>query len=664
MKGNVSCKLLHLLLCVSFFLFTGMEAHPSQRTDELDREAEAYLEQKDFSRAMSIWLSILDTDPENEKVQKKVEMVYLLKQEKDLSMQRAKFNYRISKKILIKNKKTGDMTSEEMNEVFTKSKVAIDSFIIAYRIDPKDTELITMRDDMRRLDEEVRAEREKDRLSQEKKEKSKKLEKIAKKMMDDELYESALINWKEILAMLPNHTNAREGKRSSELAIENRQKFEKIKKYMFIGKDLLKELNYRDARLAFSEVMNMDPGNRDAKDYIEQIDEKLEEKRNIETKKIQAEESYVSGISNINMNRFDQAREDFEHALSLVDNYKDAKERIASIERLKKEYDSRERTARIEKSTREFENGLIAFSEGRYKDAIASFEITLSIDPKNASALSYIAFAKNAQRQIEDEKVDKNSPYFEIIESQIIAGKKLYDAGDYQESKNNWSRVLSLFPKNDTAIEYNFRIDLRLNPGTLKTVSERYIREGEEFLKKKEYRSALKKFELIKAVSESHPGIDRLLAQARDGLKSSSLTLAQTNRADRVLTNADRAEANRRYEFGLELYNRGGKENFEKALTEFLWVVQNDPENIKAIISANKIQAQLSIGIGAGQDEKLKLTAEQQNLVRKFYYQGINYYSNNDLQRAIAEWRKVLAIDPDHVQAKNNIRKVLVFIGR
>jgi len=94
------------------------------------------------------------------------------------------------------------------------------------------------------------------------------------------------------------------------------------------------------------------------------------------------------------------------------------------------------------------------------------------------------------------------------------------------------------------------------------------------------------------------------------------------------------------------------------------WVVSKDPENVKAVVSVNKIEAQLRIGSGAEKTAKTKLTPEQERLVRQYYYSGINYYSNNDFKRAVAEWRKVLAIDPNHEKAKNNIRKCLVLLGR
>ncbi len=58
------------------------------------------------------------------------------------------------------------------------------------------------------------------------------------------------------------------------------------------------------------------------------------------------------------------------------------------------------------------------------------------------------------------------------------------------------------------------------------------------------------------------------------------------------------------------------------------------------------------------------LTAKQRELVNKYYYNGINYYTNNNFQKAIEEWRKVLAIDPGNVKARNNIRKVLAFMER
>ena len=65
---------------------------------------------------------------------------------------------------------------------------------------------------------------------------------------------------------------------------------------------------------------------------------------------------------------------------------------------------------------------------------------------------------------------------------------------------------------------------------------------------------------------------------------------------------------------------------------------------------------------GGGNEVKKRLTADQETRIREFYFRGINYYSNNRYQDAIAEWRKVLAIDPNHAKAKNNIRQTLILL--
>jgi len=194
-----------------------------------------------------------------------------------------------------------------------------------------------------------------------------------------------------------------------------------------------------------------------------------------------------------------------------------------------------------------------------------------------------------------------------------------------------------------------------INPDNKDNVVATRIMEGRGYMDKKDFRNALRIFNIIKSIDRNYPGLDNLIAQANAGMKDAA--------AGGDLTPADRAELNRRYDIGMNLYQMGGKDNIEKALAQFRWVVQKDPTNVKAVVTVNKIESQLRIG-GAEVDRGQMLTAKQRELVNKYYYNGINYYSNNNFQRAIEEWRKVLAIDPGNVKARNNIRKVLAFMER
>ncbi len=157
------------------------------------------------------------------------------------------------------------------------------------------------------------------------------------------------------------------------------------------------------------------------------------------------------------------------------------------------------------------------------------------------------------------------------------------------------------------------------------------------------------------SIDPSYPDIKNLVAKAEKGERFSGTA---------SLSPVDINEIERRFNLGIAYYKKGGEENMRKALAELRWVVSKDPDNVKAVVSVNKIEAQLRIGSSTEKAGTAKLTPEQEKLVRQYYYSGINYYSNNDFKRAIAEWRKVLAIDPNHEKAKNNIRKCLVLLGK
>jgi len=624
--------------CQPVFLF-------AQNIQDMNREAEKYFDKKEFNKAIAIWLNILDANPDNEMVQKKIEMIFDIKQRKDLALQKSRLSYKIAKK---------RFKREELEKGVSSGKSAMNNFIIAYRIDPYDPELRGMLESMKLLEKDVKAAQEKLRVSRELREKAAKLKALALEKMKAEDYNGALVHWKEILSYFPADVEAIEGRRTCTIAIENRLKYERIRNFMATGRGLFEQKKYRESRLEFRQVMNIDPRNREARDYIEIIDEKLEEKRLYTQRARQAEDFYRSGIQNIAQKKFDQAEEDFEAVLALIENYRDAKQRLAGLDGLRKEYARQQRLKRIETINREFQNGLVALAQARYRDAIAAFEVTLNLDPENARAREYIEQAKNAQKKEEDERVDENSPYYNIVNSLIVSGKALFEKGQFKESRVKWDRILKLFPQNRIATEYKLRCDFKSNPEGYLLFSKSIVQRGREDMKKGNHDDALKKFELIKSISDDYPGINKLIAMARKGKRESTVRLAP----------ADRREVERRYRRALVLYGRGGAANIKLALDELKWVTRRDPANTRALITLNKIEVQLRGGGVIAQPVRTKLTDAQRKKAMKHYYNGINYYSNNNFKKAIQEWRLVLAIDPNNVKAKNNIRKTLIFLGR
>jgi len=636
--GSRRNKIIPLALLAAVLL-AGFPGY-SQNVEEMDRRAIEYMKQKEFSKALAEWLGILMVQPDNETIQKKIELLYEEKHRKDLAYQKSRFHFRTAMALLEKDiKKTRD-----------NYDIALANFIIAYRIDPRDPSMQLMREEMRKFQDEVMIVEARKRLTEELKQKYFALMSSAKEKMKLGQFKEAIRDYKEVLSLVPEDLDATEGIRTAQLAIKNRLKYEKILSLMAAGIGFFDIENYNEARLNFTQVIDLDDKNAQAKKYLRRIDDALDEKRNFELKRVQAEQFYLSGIANTRNKKFDEAEDDYKNTLALIPDYKDTKLKLAGLEQLRREYEEESRRQRLLTIDREFQNGLVAFANGAFKEALTYFEKTLKLDPKNDLAKNYIERVKEAIRDREEEVVDQDSPYYDIVNSLIVSGRQLYEKGAFVESQERWDKILRLFPKNRIAIEYMLKIQLRLNPKGFEDFSRNVIRDGKDLLKEKKYTQALTKFELIKDISPNYPDIDNLIAQAKKGTET------------KLPEGVTPAEVQNRYALGMRLYQQGGEANIRNALAQFQWIAKNDPNNMKAIITLNKIQSQLRVA--GGLEARAGLTDRQKELIRKYYYSGINFYTNNQFEQAIQEWRKVLLIDPTHEKARNNIRKSLVLLGR
>ena len=631
-----------IVIVISFLTATSIkpQVQNKQLIDNYNKQAFEYYNKKDLTKAIIEWLKILEIDPNNEDAQRNIELVYEEKHKKDISFQKAKLYYRLSRKVL----------PEDIDAAKNNSNIAIEHFIVAYRLDPNDPELQILKDELKLLSDEIKLELAKKRLSEEIKKKYYALLSEAQILMNEKRYEDAIKVWDEMLRLVPLDAVAGEGKRQAELAINNRLKFEKIMALIATGEEYFKQEKYIDSRNEFVQVLKLDEKNRVAKDYIAKIEDILDEKRTYEQRRLQAEQFYIAGVNNLKTYEFTQAQDNLENALALIDNYKDARALLESIPQLKKEWEERQRLLRLQQIDKTFQEGLISLTEGRYRDAVSAFQATLTLDPKNELARRYLSTALDALRVEEEEIINENNPYYSIVQPLIESGKRLYNQGNIAESREQWVKILNLFPQNRMATEYLLRCDLAKNPESFQKFAEKIVNDGNKLLAEKKYNEAFKKFDLIATIDPQYPEIQNLITQSKVGKRKTGGEVTDI-------------DFRQRYNVALQLYQQGGKNNLERALAEFKIINNKYPDNIQVAIIINKIESQLRFRV-AEQVQGKKLTPRQQELIREYYFKGINYYTNNQFDLAITEWRKVLAIDPDHEKAKNNIKKCLILLGR
>ncbi len=632
-----------LLILITFLLFIHVMGY-SQTVQEHDKRAEKYYQEKQFSKALGEWMQALSIEPDNQKIQQKIELAYEEKHKKDIAKQKAKLYYKQAKKSINNN----DFESGKTN-----ADKAVDNYISAYRIDPFDDELIELKLRMKKLQEEAESKLKIHTMNAEKKKKYDAAFSTAMEYMKANDYENAVDEWNKVLKIAPEDVQAAEFKRKCELAIANRMKFEKLKFIIADAKDKFEKKEYQSSLDDFKQVIAIDPLNEEAAEYIVKINEIIEEKKTAEQRLMQAEQFYLSGKQNLENNEFDAARDDFENTLSLQVDYKDTKALIAGIENLEKQYLEKQKKQNLELINKEFQTGLIYMSQGNYSQALASFEKIIKLDPRNTDVKDLIKSAKEAIQQEREENIDEDSPYYSIFTSVAAIGIELYNKGEYNESLKEWKKITNLFPKNRMANQYIMKCYLKLEPQIFKDYAENEIKSIKQFIAVKNFKEAQKIIDTLKTIDSEYPELAKL----------QSLIVTEKEKPPVISDPAvSREQIDSRYNSALNLYQAGGLDNAKKALAELKWIRSKDPENTKTLISINKIESEIRLSEGTTQKQVKKLNPDQESLVRKHYFNGINYYSNNKLTEAIAEWKKVLSIDPDNEKAKSNIRKCLALM--
>jgi tetratricopeptide (TPR) repeat protein len=105
---------------------------------------------------------------------------------------------------------------------------------------------------------------------------------------------------------------------------------------------------------------------------------------------------------------------------------------------------------------------------------------------------------------------------------------------------------------------------------------------------------------------------------------------------------ADEAFKSERYARGLQLYSDG---QYEEALAEFETVARYDDEYLNVQEYINRSEAQLR-DVSSYSPEIMQL-----------YYNGIDLFVQQEYRQAIAEWQKILDLDPYNKLAIRNIKE-------
>ncbi len=195
--------------------------------------------------------------------------------------------------------------------------------------------------------------------------------------------------------------------------------------------------DYIRARAEWRSVLEIDPENGQAAEYLGATEEKLDglaAQHRERALDLERQGQLAAALGEWNMVR------------TIVP---ESAEALAAVERLNERVDEMSRdyltTAKRLRVAELYDGAVRSFGEGRYPDAVKQIRELLSIDPKHAEARTLLLRAERRMTPLSDgEKAEVRALYLE--------GMKHFTDGNYLKAVERWQRILEIDPDNESVL--------------------------------------------------------------------------------------------------------------------------------------------------------------------------------------------------------------------
>lgn len=288
-----------------------------------------------------------------------------------------------------------------------------------------------------------------------------------------------------------------------------------------------------------------------------------------------------------------------------------------------------------------YRQGIILYKQGKYADALDRFETVQSIDPEYGDVKRYVLITKEALTK-------KAKEYYE-------KGMQQKRAGNYDEALDMFNLVLKEDPEyKDTKKQ----IELIRNSKPVIRKLDTALKNANYYYNKKQYQKAY--IECLKAKKYNPDNLDLfpLMKKTEIALNSKSAPLVDS--ATGFYNKKNYPEARTRLVKALNL-NPWDKEARElltkcekKLYLEKEYNTAKEKYNKKDFFAAYDLFSDINEREPGYRDSQRYIDLITNRLsanIPKYYDDGVAYYGNERFAEAIAEFNKILKINPNHQKA-------------
>jgi len=246
----------------------------------------------------------------------------------------------------------------------------------------------------------------------------------------------------------------------------------------------------------------------------------------------------------------------------------------------------------VEEIEKRFSQGMDFYQRGKLREAIAEWEEVLKAAPSHEFARKY--------REATQVQLDK------LVAEHYRKAEEYYSEDRWQEAICEWNALLDLRPGDARVIE---KIET-----TRKTIDE-HFNIGMKQYEQRNYAEAIKEWQQVLKWDSRYYGVT-------ENLEKASLKIKETKAVSRDQIIGEYLKE------GLKYYRA---DDYFRAVKEWRKALDIDPQRKEAM--------------------------DYINLVANRYFQsGMEMYDNNKFVEAIEEWKKALIVNPDYEKARSRIK--------
>jgi len=279
-----------------------------------------------------------------------------------------------------------------------------------------------------------------------------------------------------------------------------------------------------------------------------------------------------------------------------------------------------------------------AYDRGDYAAAIDEWKIVAGIDPTEERAERGLAAAGARLSEVQARALaDRDQAAARAAEFEL--GLRAYGRSEHALAREVWTRLLAEDPTNTDVRTY-----LEKTEQALRAQVGAEAEEARRLEASRDWVAALAAWSRVHAADAHHPEAMPALARCRTALergrRSESPRPDAPSAARAVATPRPTSQA---FRDALAAYSDG---DLQRAVVLLRSVRRDDPNHSEAQRLLAKAERALQ-----------PLGPEDRTRVRELYLRGMGHFTAHQFEAAIAEWTKILEIDPGNASVYQNIRE-------